>query len=153
MMVAMRVVIWIIEGTWQQCVDAAATLIPADAEVTFLHVTPTDAAGAAEEASATLLGRGGWRHRPEPHPMQAVAEAEGAELLDAAAERLGRTGVAKVTLRGHRVEHDVVQTLGENVDLLVLARDGDRAHVGPRSLGHATRFVVDHAPCAVLLVW
>ena len=37
--------------------------------------------------------------------------------------------------------------------LLVLARDGDRARLGPRSLGPASRFVVDHAPCPVLLVW
>jgi nucleotide-binding universal stress UspA family protein len=37
--------------------------------------------------------------------------------------------------------------------LLVLARDGDHTRLGPRSLGHATRFVVDHAPCPVLLVW
>jgi hypothetical protein len=36
---------------------------------------------------------------------------------------------------------------------LVLARDGDRSRLGPRSLGHATRFIVDHAPCPVLLVW
>ena len=33
------------------------------------------------------------------------------------------------------------------------ARDGDRTHLGPRSLSPATRFVVDHAPCPVLLVW
>jgi hypothetical protein len=38
-------------------------------------------------------------------------------------------------------------------DLLVAARDGDRARLGPRSLGPATRFVVDHAPCQVLLLW
>jgi hypothetical protein len=28
-----------------------------------------------------------------------------------------------------------------------------RASYRTRSLGHATRFVVDHAPCAVMLVW
>ncbi|MDV7223236.1 universal stress protein, partial [Streptomyces prunicolor] len=37
--------------------------------------------------------------------------------------------------------------------LLVLARDGDRARLGPHSLGPAVRFAVDHAPCPVLLVW
>ncbi len=39
------------------------------------------------------------------------------------------------------------------MDILVLARDGDHERLGPRSLGPATRFVVDHAPCRVLLVW
>jgi nucleotide-binding universal stress UspA family protein len=43
--------------------------------------------------------------------------------------------------------------VAEGVDLLVAARDGDRSRLGPHSLGHATRFVVDHASCAVLLVW
>jgi nucleotide-binding universal stress UspA family protein len=38
-------------------------------------------------------------------------------------------------------------------DLLIVARDGDRARLGPKSLGKATRFVVDHAACPVLLVW
>ena len=41
----------------------------------------------------------------------------------------------------------------EGMDVLILARDGDREHLGPRSLGPAARFVVDHAPCRVLLIW
>jgi hypothetical protein len=39
------------------------------------------------------------------------------------------------------------------MDILVLARDGDRERLGPHSLGPAARFVVDHAPCRVLLIW
>ena len=39
------------------------------------------------------------------------------------------------------------------MDMLVLARDGDHARLGPHSLGPPARFVVDHAPCQVLLVW
>ena len=39
-----------------------------------------------------------------------------------------------------------------DADLLVVARDGER-RAGPKSLGPRTRFVVDHAPCRVLLVW
>jgi nucleotide-binding universal stress UspA family protein len=42
---------------------------------------------------------------------------------------------------------------GQDADLLVAARDGDRSRLGPASLGPVTRFVVDHAPCPVLLVW
>lgn len=41
----------------------------------------------------------------------------------------------------------------EGADLLMVARDGDRARLGPHSLGRAGRFVVDHAPCPVLLIW
>ena len=85
--------------------------------------------------------------------MQDVADAEGTELLAAAADRLGRANVEQITIRGGRIEREIVAALADDVDLLVAARDGDRSRLGPHSLGHVTRFVVDHAPCAVLLVW
>jgi hypothetical protein len=34
-----------------------------------------------------------------------------------------------------------------------VARDGDQSRLGPKSLGKEVRFVVDHAPCPVLLIW
>jgi Na+/H+ antiporter NhaD/arsenite permease-like protein len=40
-----------------------------------------------------------------------------------------------------------------DADLLVMARDGDRSRLGPRSIGPHARFALDHAPCPVLLVW
>jgi nucleotide-binding universal stress UspA family protein len=64
--------------------------------------------------------------------------------------RLGRPA-RTVAARGH-VEHEVVRA-AEDADMLVLARDGGHARPGPHSLGPAARFVVDHAPCRVLLVW
>jgi nucleotide-binding universal stress UspA family protein len=79
-----------------------------------------------------------------------VSGQAAAELLAAAQARLGRQ--AQSQLASGRVEHVVVQA-AEDADLLVAARDGDRSRLGPASLGPATRFVVDHAPCPVLLVW
>ena len=55
-------------------------------------------------------------------------------------------------MRHGRVEREVV-TACAGADLLVLARDGDDERLGPKSLGRHARFVVDHAPCRVLLVW
>jgi Universal stress protein family len=46
-----------------------------------------------------------------------------------------------------------VVTAAAGADLLILARDGDRSRLGPKSLGKTARFVVDHASCPVLLVW
>jgi nucleotide-binding universal stress UspA family protein len=69
-------------------------------------------------------------------------------LLAEAQVLLGRQAVSEA--RRGRVEREVV---AEEMDLLMLARDGDRAHRGPRSLGPTARYVVDHAPCAVLLIW
>jgi len=145
----MKVIIWVVEGTWEACVDAARTLAPAATDPVLLHVTGGEAAAAAHGAYAGLLGRG----HPERDPgtrLEALAAASAEELLQAAAERLGRP--CSRLQRFGRPEREVI-AVAAGADLLVLARDGDRSRLGPRSLGPATRFVVDHAPCPVLLVW
>jgi nucleotide-binding universal stress UspA family protein len=149
-MTAMTVLVWVVEGTWEGCVDAARSVLPADAEVTLLHVTPGEVAEVAGGAAAGLLGRDRRPGRDPARRIQAAGELAAAELLDAAQGRLGRP--AAKLLRQGRVERLVVEA-ADGVDLLVCARDGDRARLGPHSLGPATRFVVDHAPCTVLLAW
>jgi hypothetical protein len=47
----------------------------------------------------------------------------------------------------------VVIEAARDADVLVLVRDGRGAEPGPHSLGRAGRFILDHAPCAVLLAW
>jgi nucleotide-binding universal stress UspA family protein len=102
---------------------------------------------AAHGALAGLLGRG--RRGPEATIDALSAEAV-AGLLDHAQQRLGRP--ATTEQRTGRVEREVVAATADAI-LLICARDGDRSRLGPRSLGPATRFVVDHVPCPVLLVW
>jgi len=121
----MAVVVWIVEGTWHACVDAARAHTPAD--------RPAE----------------GWGRDPGTR-LEHLAAASAQRLLQDAADRLGRPCAR--TERTGRVEREVVAA-AEGCDLLVLARDGDRTHLGPHSLGPAARFVVDHAPCPVLLVW
>jgi nucleotide-binding universal stress UspA family protein len=145
----MSVVIWVTEGTWTAAVDAARGLAPPAADFTLLHVTGEDVAGAAHGAFAGLLGRG-HPERDPGHRLEELARTAADELLRAAADRLGHP--ANTVRRRGRVEREVVRAV-EDADLLICARDGDRERLGPRSLGHATRFVVDHAPCPVLLVW
>jgi nucleotide-binding universal stress UspA family protein len=150
MMPAVRIVIWVVEGTWQGCVDAASHSLRSGAQVALLHVTLSDVTGVAEAASAGLLGR--FPGRRTTRPLQEVADDAATALLAAAAARLGRPDAELLQRRG-RLELEVIRAVAENVDLLVVARDGDHSRLGPHSLGPATRFVVDHAPCAVLLVW
>ncbi|MFC5219280.1 universal stress protein [Streptomyces coerulescens] len=143
------VVVWVVEGTWPACVDAARAHAPEDAEIVLLHVTGHDVADAAHGAFAGLLGRG----HPERDPgtrVEHLAAASAESLLHAAAERLGRPCTR--TGRTGRVEREVVAAT-DGAELLVLARDGDRSRLGPHSLGSASRFVVDHAACPLLLVW
>ena len=145
----MAVIIWVAEGTWASCVDAAREFVPADADVVLLHVLGEEVTAAAHGAFSGLLGRG----HPERDPgarVTALAAGAAAELLDAAALRIGRP--TRRIARIGRVEREVARA-ADGADLLVVARDGDRSRLGPHSLGAATRFVVDHAPCPVLLVW
>jgi nucleotide-binding universal stress UspA family protein len=100
----------------------------------------------AHGAFARLLGRRG--HDPGDR-LEALCGTSAAALLDAAAERLGRPCTREG--RWERVEREVVAA-AEGAGLLVLARDGDRSRLGPKSIGPAVRFAVDHAPCPVLLV-
>ena len=145
----MRALVWIVEDTWEATVAEAATFLPANADVTLLHVASTEAEAVARGARRGLLGR-----HPPPHvgpePLRAISEQAAQELLAEAETRLGRP--ARREARRGRVEHEVVAA-SERMDVLVLARDRDVERLGPRSLGPAARFVVDHAPCRVLLIW
>ena len=146
----MRALVWIVEDTWEATVAEAAAFLPAGAEVTLLHVADTRAEEVAHGARAGLLGR---PRRPPPgpeRPLQAISAEAAEALLADARERLGRA--AAVVHRRGRIEREVIAAT-EGIDLLVLARDGDHTRLGPPSLGPAARFVVDHAPCRVLLVW
>jgi nucleotide-binding universal stress UspA family protein len=141
----MKIIIWLTEGTWQACVDAARDL-PAG-EVVLLHVIDPDSLEAVAGARAGLLGRA------IPAIDAAVEQtltAAQRDLFDAAQARLGRP--TQRLGRWGRAEREVIAACAD-AGLLLLARDGDRTRLGPRSLGHATRFVLDHAPCRVLLVW
>jgi nucleotide-binding universal stress UspA family protein len=141
----MRAVVWIEESTWTACVDQARQLLPQDAEVMLVHVAAVD----VEE----LAGGGGilGRH-PAPPPERAVralADEEAQELLAAARERFARP--ARVESRRGHVERELLEACSD-ADLLIVMRDGE-PRLGPKSLARQARFVVDHAPCGVLLGW
>jgi len=144
----MRTLVWIVEDTWEATVAEAAGLVPPDAEITLLHVAPADVEELAGGGRRGLLGR----HPPPPpeHGIRAISDEAAQALLDDARERIGRP--AETVARRGRVEREVVAA-AQDADLLVLARDGDRKRLGPKTLGPPARFVVDHAPCRVLLVW
>lgn len=145
----MRALVWIIEDTWQATIDDANAFLPSDAEITLLHVASTEPETVARAARRGLLGR----HAPPPpapQELRTISEQAAHQLLTEAQARLGRP--ATLQARRGRVEREVV-TAAEGIDILILARDGDRERLGPRSLGPATRFVIDHAPCRVLLIW
>jgi nucleotide-binding universal stress UspA family protein len=143
----MRAVVWTTERGWEACVDAAAALLPADADITLLCALASDVEAVAAGGRAGLLGR--RPPRPKGPSIEQLSEAAAEALLADAQARLGRP--ARTVVRRGRVEREVIAACAD-ADLLVLARDGER-RLGPPSLGRHARFVVDHAPCRVVLVW
>ncbi|GAB1646501.1 universal stress protein [Krasilnikovia sp. MM14-A1259] len=143
----MKILVWLAEGTWQAGVDAARSG-PADAEIILLHVVDPALAAGVDAARAGLLGRG---RPPAGHGemITAIDDAERA-LLHAAQTRLGRPA-RPLLLRG-RADREVTAAAAD-AELLIVVRDGDHRHLGPHSFAPPTRFVVDHAPCPVLIVW
>jgi nucleotide-binding universal stress UspA family protein len=146
----MRALVWIVEDTWEATIAEAVRFLPADAHITLLHVAAAEVEEVVEAAHHGLLGRRRPGPPGPPPPLRAISDQAARELLADARARLGRD--AELRARRGRVEREVIRA-AQDSDLLVLARDGDRAHLGPRSLGPQARFVIDHAPCALLLVW
>jgi nucleotide-binding universal stress UspA family protein len=145
----MAVLVWVAEGTWPACIDAAAQWAPPTSDVVLLVTEGNHGADAAHTAFAGMLGRGRAERDPGAR-IAAMGAAATEEMLEAAAGRLGRASTAR-TLSG-RPERALVEAAA-GAELLVLARDGELERLGPHSLGPVTRFVVDHAPCPILLVW
>jgi nucleotide-binding universal stress UspA family protein len=143
----MRALVWIVEETWKATAAAAATLLPADAEITLMHVRASEAETVARGARHGLLGRA---RRAAGESLDSISEQAAQQLLAEAQAILGRE--ATLDARCGRIEHEVVSA-AHTMDLLALARDEHREHRGPRTLGPTAHYVVDHAPCAVLLIW
>ncbi|HEX5193066.1 MAG TPA: universal stress protein [Solirubrobacteraceae bacterium] len=143
----MRALVWITESSWPACVDRARELLPADAEITLLHVASSEVEALAEHPGPGRLGR----HRPPPPgpSVREISDEEAAALLHEAARRLARP--AETVAHRGRVEREVLEAAAD-ADLLILGRDGEPRRE-PKSIGHEARFVVDHVGCEVLLVW
>ena len=126
---------WITEGGWEAVTDAVKQLPTTD--VTLLYVAAHD-----------LPGPRGPRHERVMERMNALADEASQALLEDAEERLG-IPAAKRSEAGD--PHQIVMDAATGADILVIARDS--RHPSPHSIGHNSRFVVDHAPCTVMLVW
>jgi nucleotide-binding universal stress UspA family protein len=99
------------------------------------------------------------RHRflrqvpPRPDRLEAVDRRTAEDILREAAALLPG---AETHLREGRPEWAIVETSVEwRADLVVVcarSRYDTVEMIGPGSVGHVARFVVDHAPCPVLLL-
>jgi nucleotide-binding universal stress UspA family protein len=124
-------------------------------DLLILHVIDTEARLGLKKA---LGGPGTLRPAERPRQEQAMNAAEEAagkaaleETYQAALEAQFH---AEIMAQRGRPEQAIIQTaLDWHADLIVIwASEGlqGRPQIGPASVGHTARFVLDHAPCNVL---
>jgi nucleotide-binding universal stress UspA family protein len=104
------------------------------------------------------------RHRERflrpPHPplprreqMRQAEQASAQEILQEGSRSLG---AVETLWRTGRPEREIVDAAVEwQADVIVICSRstiGGGPPLGPKSVGHVARFVLDHAPCPVLLV-
>ena len=144
------------EGSAGLLAATLARLAPIE-ELTLLYCIDVGHQDDVRLAQGSILGR---MHRGERHDTQisAAEEQRAATVLAeaaTAARSAGYQGQQGTRVVHGRPGHEIVQTLAElRADVVALyPRPPSRqTPPGPHSLGHAASFIVDHAPCAVLLV-
>jgi len=96
--------------------------------------------------------------KPGPPPLreEEIRQTEIASAKEILEEGLQHFPGAEILERQGRPEREIVNGAAEwRADLLVIcprAQYRGAPSLGPKSVGHVARFVLDHAPCPVLLV-
>ncbi|GCE12690.1 universal stress protein [Tengunoibacter tsumagoiensis] len=96
----------------------------------------------------------------EPPTTGAIRQKESQQLKvqqmhDILAEGQRTLPMAQVLQRSGLPEHEIVlEAAAWKADLILLCARSAQTPIliGPRALGHVARFVVEHAPCSVLLL-
>jgi nucleotide-binding universal stress UspA family protein len=125
----------------------------------LLHVIDTGPRRALEEY---LHGPGLLRRPPAPSPGQErpIDEAElaaGNAALEETRQEAERAGFRFQTELLHGKPEQIIVKMAQAWTCQLIAIQASqgtqgRPHIGPESVGHIARFVLDHAPCDVLLL-
>ena len=152
----MRVLCAVGQRGGPELVQRVAEILSAGAELLLLHVVDT---GPRHDLKH-LIGQ--LRHGPARGPgregeLHAAEESAGRTSLGETQEAAQAAGfAARTSLVWGRPEEVILQVAeSEKVSLICIsAREGAEGHphIGPASVGHTARFVLDHAPCDVLLL-
>jgi nucleotide-binding universal stress UspA family protein len=143
-----------LDGTNGEQVSKATGMLSATQPLTLgiLYVIDT---GPRKDIEQT---RERFFRRPGP-PRSREGEMEQAELAsaqDVLSEGLRSIPNAETFRRQGRPEREIVNLAAEwQADLVIICPRGEyggKPTIGPKSVGHVARFVLDHAPCPVLLV-
>jgi nucleotide-binding universal stress UspA family protein len=137
----------------EQVSQAISSLVNVDEhKIGLLYVTDSGPHTEMERQRERFL-----RPRRPSGPLdERMRQAEVAAAQDILQEGLRYLSSAEIMQREGRPEREIVQCAFEwQADLIVICprspQHGGPA-LGPKSVGHVARFVLDHAPCPVLLV-
>jgi nucleotide-binding universal stress UspA family protein len=149
----MRVLVCL-NGTNGEPVSKATEMLSATESLTLgiLYVIDTGPRKDIEHTRERFLRRPG----PPRSRDDEMEQAEVAAAQDVLKEGLRYLPNAETLQRQGRPEREIVNVAAEwQADLVIIcprAEYGGKPSIGPRSVGHIARFVLDHAPCPVLLV-
>jgi nucleotide-binding universal stress UspA family protein len=143
-----------LDGTNVEQVSRATEMLSTTPPKTLglLHVIDTGPRKDIEHTRERFL------RRPDPPPLREhqMEEAERTSAQDILDEGLRCFGGAEALQRKGRPEREIVNLAAEwEADLVIVcprAEHRSKPAIGPKSVGHTARFVIDHAPCPVLLV-
>lgn len=92
----------------------------------------------------------------KPQQIEQMQQAENAAAQDILNEGTRYLSGAISFKREGNPEREIVTLAAEwSADLVIIcphATNSNRPPIGPKSVGHTARFVIDHVPCPVLLV-
>jgi len=143
-----------LDGTnLMQISNALKTMLRSDAlTIGFIYVIDTGPHGEMERQ------RGRFMRPPDmlPGRREQMRQAEESSAQDILNEGEQAFPGAQSLLRTGRPEREIVNSAAEwNADVILICPRttyGNKPAIGPKSVGHVARFVLDHAPCPVLLV-
>jgi nucleotide-binding universal stress UspA family protein len=143
-----------LDGTNTQQVSHAAQMFFTAEPLTIALLTVIDAGPRRDmDRTRERFWRPPLRHEPITEEMQAAERAVSEDILKTA---VGDLPQAETLLRQGLPELEIVNAAAEwRADVILIcprAEYGEPPHIGPRSVGHVARFVLDHAPCPVLLL-
>ncbi len=145
----------------KQFIERAAPHVPVDRPLILLYVIDTRPSEELGYIARRL--HSGTRALADREALIADADEQTAEavLTEAASDcvQLGyrRQAITTQIKRG-RPEQEIVHLAGQpelQIGLVVIGssyKRGPRPPIGPASVGHVARFVVDHSPCDVLML-
>ena len=155
----MRILCAIGQSDGPQIIQRLANMVGIQHEIYLLHVLDIGPRLGLEEY---LRGSGTAQRRRSlpPEKTQELDAAEQSASQAALAEALQAAQAAGFSVSGEiqrgKPEQMIIQTARTWGSQLIAIRASEgtqgRPQIGPASVGHTARFVLDHAPCDVLLL-